>query len=93
MLPPPPPLTPQAKRLLPTLFDELAIRYGPGSCADVPARDVAAALSAAYCRLDRELYAAILPAFRLGFGDVARGGACAVSAVVLPKHVVVANGT
>jgi pyruvate dehydrogenase phosphatase len=45
----------------------------------------------AYQRVDRAFVDAVRGAYALGFGDVARVGACAISAVVTPDFVVVAN--
>lgn len=59
--------------------------------AETDPREVGAALVRAYERLDREYARQVEPAFRMGFGEVARVGACALTAVVTDKALVVAN--
>jgi len=54
-------------------------------------QQVALAMGRAYQRVDRAFIDAVRGAYAQGFGDVARVGACAVSAVITPRFVVVAN--
>jgi pyruvate dehydrogenase phosphatase len=53
---------------------------------------VALALSRSFLRLDREFLFQVKSAFEVGFGDVARAGACALVAMVTPGgRIYIAN--
>ncbi|KAA0157206.1 hypothetical protein FNF27_01813 [Cafeteria roenbergensis] len=73
---------------------ESAITAERPHCNTDPAHDPAELgrlLARAYGRLDRDFAAAVRPAFRLGFGNVAHAGACSLTCAVSPDHIVVAN--
>lgn len=55
-------------------------------------KKVAAAIQRAFGRTDRELMAQVLPAFKLGFGALARCGSCALFTLVHEDYLHVANG-
>jgi serine/threonine protein phosphatase PrpC len=53
--------------------------------------ELSSAIVRGYERTDRDFISKIRSAFEVGFGSVAHVGACAISAVVTPTSVVVAN--
>jgi Protein phosphatase 2C len=53
--------------------------------------EVARALIRSFERADREFIDSVRGAFKMGFGEVAKVGCCALTAVVTPKAIVVAN--
>lgn len=55
-------------------------------------KKVAAAIQRAFGRTDRELMAQVLPAFKLGFGALARCGSCALFTLIHEDYLHVANG-
>lgn len=50
-----------------------------------------AALARSFTAVDKSFLDAVKPAFGLGFGDLAHVGACALAAIITPRHIVVAN--
>ena len=53
--------------------------------------NASASFSTSFRRVEEELLDALLPVFRLGFGNVARIGACTTSAHISSEEIVVAN--
>lgn len=85
-----------SKTLIGNIQKELAHAFkDPEREPETPAspKKVAAAIQRAFGRTDRELMAQVLPAFKLGFGAVARCGSCALFTLVHDDFLHVANGT
>jgi len=66
------------------------VREGASNSLDLPER-ASSALVRAFAATERTFIDAIRPAYAVGFGDVARVGACALAAWANESHVVVAN--
>lgn len=84
-----------SKTLIANVQKELAYAFkDPEREQEAPAspKKVAAAIQRAFGRTDRELLAQVAPAFKLGFGAVARCGSCALFTLVHEDFLHVANG-
>lgn len=85
-----------SKTLITNVQKELGYAFeAPDRDPNAPASPakVAAAIQRAFGRTDRELMAQVAPAFKLGFGAVARCGSCALLTLVHEDFLHVANGT